>query len=171
MAAEPILIFFLPRENKSMMKLPAGIILMLGTVLLVSGCGVNRSSARLSPDADLSKVKSFYVIKLSADKNGVNVLIRDRLIKMGYSARSGNESIPKGTDIVITYRDKWHWDVTLYLWDLTVDFRNADTGSVIATGHALHTGLSKTSPEKIVEEVLTKIFGQAGLLPRNTDIN
>ena len=40
--------------------------LVLGTLLFVSGCS-NRATATLSPGADLSKVKTFYVVHQPKD--------------------------------------------------------------------------------------------------------
>jgi hypothetical protein len=92
-------------------------------------------------------------------------LIRDKLIALGYSARSGNGAPPQGTDLLVTYWDKWSWDITPYMLELTIQFRNAENGSVVATGHALHTSLSRRSPEQFAAEVMENMFRQSRLRP------
>lgn len=145
-----------------MKKRSAGAILLLGALLLVGGCA-NQTSATLSPGVDLSKVKSFYVVKFAADKNAIDVLIRDRLTKLGYTAKSGPEmpAADYNTDVVVTYRDKWVWDITMYMIDLTITFRAPDSGFPMASGYSMHASLSRESPERMVEEVLTSIFNKA----------
>src|SRR5690348_16569643 len=64
-------------------------ILVLGSL---SACAVNRQSAEITPGADLSKLKSFYVVKFEPDGRGINSLIADRLTMMGFPATTGPEN-------------------------------------------------------------------------------
>jgi hypothetical protein len=50
------------------------------------------------------------------------------------------------------------WDITLYLLELTVTFRDANTGYPLAVGNSYHTSLTRKSPEEMVDEVITNIF-------------
>ncbi len=127
-------------------------------MVLTSGCAVNRATASLSPGADLSKVKTAYVVKHDKDKNNVNQLIKTKLEKQGYVVPTGPEMpAPYATDMSVTYVDKWMWDITMYMIELTVNFRDPKTNFLIATGNSLHTSLTRKSPEEMVEEVLTNI--------------
>jgi len=131
---------------------------IVGAMVLTSGCAVNRATASLSPGADLSKVKTAYVVKHDKDKNNVNQLIKTKLEKQGYVVTTGPEmSAPYATDMSVTYVDKWMWDITMYMIELTVNFRDPKTNFPIATGNSLHTSLTRKSPEEMVEEVLTNI--------------
>lgn len=144
-------------------KVPTRLLPWLAALLvLVSGCA-NMSTATVSPDTDLRKVKSFYVVKQPADNRGTEKLISAQLVKMGYTARSGPE-LPAANydaDVVVTYVDKWMWDITMYMLELTITFRAPNSGYALASGHSLHTSLTRRSPEEMVEEVLTSIFSKA----------
>jgi hypothetical protein len=133
--------------------------LALGALFLTSGCAVNRATASLSPGADLSTVKSFYVVHLPADGRGIDKLIRDNLVKRGFTATSGPElPQPPKVDAVVTYIDRWVWDITMYMLELTITLRNPASNFPLAVGNSFHTSLSRLSPEEMVDEVLTNIF-------------
>jgi len=133
--------------------------LVLGTLLFVSGCS-NRATATLSPGADLSKLKTFYVVHQPKDTHSLHNLISDKLVKEGYSATAGPE-LPQSSykvDSIVTYVDRWMWDITLYLLELTVTFRDATNGFPLAVGNSYHTSLTRKSPEEMVDGVLTNIL-------------
>ena len=82
--------------------------LLLAAVLFTSGC-INRATATLSPGADLTRLKSFYVVHQPKDTHGIHNLIRDKLAKDGFTATAGPE-LPQTSyqaDSVITYVDRW----------------------------------------------------------------
>src|SRR5262247_656204 len=133
--------------------------LVLGALLFVSGCS-NRATATLSPGADLSKLKTFYVVHQPKDTHNLHNLISDKLVREGYSATAGPE-LPQSSyrvDSIVTYVDRWMWDITLYLLELTVTFRDATNGFPLAVGNSYHTSLTRKSPEEMVDEVLTNIL-------------
>ena len=131
-------------------------------VSLGSGCAVNRATAKLVGDANLSNVKKIYVVKFEPDKRDLNKLIADQLAKMGYEATTGPESeIPKGVDAVASYRDKWMWDITNYMIELTITLKDPENKYALAVGNSYHTSLSRKSPEEMIQEVLTNIFKNA----------
>ncbi len=134
--------------------------LVLGAMALASGCAVNRATANVSPDADIGKVKSFYVVKHPEDGRGIEKLISDNLEKRGFRSSSGPDAAqaPSGTDAVVTYVDKWMWDITMYMIELTVTMRNPSNNFPMASGNSMHTSLTRKSPPEMVDEVLTNIF-------------
>lgn len=127
--------------------------------LLATGCS-NRATATLSPGADLSAVKTFYVVHQPRDTHNLHYLIRDRIVKEGYTASAGPESERSSHKVnsVVTYVDRWVWDITLYLLELTVTLRDADNNFPLAVGNSYHTSLTRKSPEEMVDEVMTNIF-------------
>lgn len=136
--------------------------LLLAAVLFASGC-INRATATLSPGADLTRLKTFYVVHQPKDTHGIHNLIRDRLAKDGLTATAGPE-LPQASyqaDSVITYVDRWVWDITLYLLELTVTLRDTTNGFPLAVGNSFHTSLTRKSPEEMVDEVMTNIFNAA----------
>lgn len=128
---------------------------MLAATMMAVGCA-NRSTASLMEGVDLSKTKSFYVVQNNKQLDG---LIKDNLIKRGFVATVGPElPLPYKADAVLSYTDKWQWDITMYLLELTITFRNPVNNYPMAVGNSYHTSLSRKSPEAMVDEVLTNIF-------------
>jgi len=122
--------------------------------ILTSGC-VNKATA--TPYKETAKLHSVYVKKLSADEHNIDKIIVDKFKSMGYKATSGTEVSPD-TDVVVTYVDKWAWDMTMYMLELTVVVREPKTDFPLATGNSLHSSLTRESPKEMVNEVINNIF-------------
>jgi hypothetical protein len=132
-------------------------VLLFTTIL--SGCAVNKMDAQIFPDQDLSKINSFYVVKLDADERGVNELISSKLSAIGKQASTGSAAnAPAKVDALVTYTDKWMWDITMYMLELTVVIQDPTDKFPIAKGYSMHTSLTRLSPEKMVDEVITNIY-------------
>jgi hypothetical protein len=142
-------------KQKSILSLL--VLIILG---LTSGCAVNKTSATVSPDVDLSKVKTFYVIQQPKDQRGVERIISDNLTARGFKATAGPDpgKPPADVDAVVTYVDKWMWDLTMYLVELTVVVRDPRNNYPMATANSFHTSMTRKSPPEMVDEVLTNIF-------------
>ncbi|HMW17301.1 MAG TPA: hypothetical protein PKN13_05810 [Accumulibacter sp.] len=143
---------------KSMLKLVA--IAGLATIL-TSGCAVNRATATVDPGADLTKLKTMYVKKIPADSGGTNVLIAEKLTSKGVSVTTGEGPAPAGIDALVTYADRWMWDITMYMLELTVTLRDANTNLPLASGNSYHTSLTRLSPKEMVNEVIDNIYKKA----------
>lgn len=127
-------------------------------LLLTMGCS-STLQAKRAPGADLSSLKTFYVQKLPADGRGIERLIADRLTQMGFRAISGSgETPPVPVDAIVTYQDKWMWDITMYMIELSIQLREPQSRMVLATSRSRRPSLVRKSPEGMVEEVLTEIF-------------
>ena len=134
------------------------VLALIGVMSFMTGCAVNRTSANLTPGTDLSKIKTAYVVKHDKDKYNVNQIIKTKLESKGYVVTTGPElPAPYPTDISVTYIDKWMWDITTYMIELTVNFRDPKSNFPIATGNSFHTSLTRKSPTEMVEEVLSNI--------------
>jgi len=135
--------------------------IVLAGLMLLSAClgGCASLNASKAPDADLKKLKSFYVQRLPEDKRGIEKLIATRLTTMGYPSSSGDaETPPSQVDAIVTYQDRWMWDITMYMIRLDVQVRDGEHRNVLATGQTMRPSLQRKSPEGMVEEVLTEIF-------------
>lgn len=142
-----------------MLKRVALLFTMLCAMALTTGCAVNRATATLSPGADLSKAKSVYVVKQPKDKEGVDDLIAKDLQKRGYAVTRGPElNTGYEADMAVTYVDKWMWDITMYMLELTVTMRDGKTGFPMAVGNSYHTSLTRKSPPEMVDEVMNNVF-------------
>jgi hypothetical protein len=133
--------------------------LALLVLSLTSGCAINRATATVTPDADLGSAKAFFVVQLREDSRGIGKLVSDNLVKRGFRASAGAEvPRPPKVDAVVTYVDRWMWDMTMYMVELTLTIRNPESNFPMASGNSYHTSLSRKSPEEMVDEVLTNIF-------------
>ncbi len=133
----------------------AGLALLL---LILAGCA-NREGATITPGADLSRLRSFHVVKFEPDERGIERLIAAELRSLGYTAGSGPEAAkPADVDAVVTYSDRWMWDFTMYMLSLDITLRDGRTGFPMAVGQSMHASLTRKSPEEMVREVLGNIF-------------
>lgn len=138
---------------------PAFNIFLVFSLLLFSGCAVNRATATVTPGMNFKNVKSFYVMKQPKDTSGIEKLISDNLVKRGYRSSYGS-SQPTQVDAVVTYVDKWMWDITMYLFELTITIRNPSNDFPMANGNSFHTSLTRKSPEEMVDEVMANILNK-----------
>jgi hypothetical protein len=137
------------------------LVFFLAVMFCASGC-VNRAGATWDSSASAAQMESFYVTKLGPDERGINKLISDKLVSMGLAATTGlGNDIPSGVDILVEYADKWMWDLTMYMVELTITFRDPETEIPLGSGNSLHTSLTRKSPEEMVDEVLANIFKKA----------
>jgi hypothetical protein len=126
---------------------------LVAAVLLLSACATVNSSK--APDANLKRLKTFYVARLPADERGIEKLFATRLQQMGYPSTSGDaQTPPSKVDAVLTYQDRWMWDITMYMIRLDVQIRDGESGAILATGQVMRPSLQRKSPEGMVEEVL-----------------
>jgi len=139
---------------KNLMKLVSAVLLV---AVLTTGCAVNRATATVDPGAKLDTVKTFYVKHHEPDERRIDKLIADNLRVRGYQVTTG-EPVPAQVDAVVTYVDKWFWDITMYMLELTVQFREPKTDFPLATGNSFHTSLTRKSPPEMVDEVLGNIL-------------
>lgn len=131
---------------------------LLGLVAaLTTGCAVNRATGSVDPSANLSSLKTMYVKKLPDDDN-TYTLIADKLRTKGVTVSTGSEAPPSNVDAVVTYIDKWMWDITMYMLELTITIRDPKTDFPLATGNSFHTSLTRLSPKEMVNEVVDNIY-------------
>jgi hypothetical protein len=138
---------------------------------LLSGCSKVVLKADSDPNMDISTIKSFYVQKLPADNRGLEVKIASQLNDFGYQATSGVNALPtQPVDAIVTYTDRWMWDITMYMLELNIEFRDPDTNYVFASGNSYRTSLVRKPPEHMIEEVLRKILGMPPIVEtKDTD--
>ena len=130
---------------------------LISLVLALAGCAT--LSASKAPDAHLDTLKTFYVVRQPKDSKGIEKLFADRLTTMGRKATFGDApGLPEPVDAVVTYQDKWMWDINMYLIQLDVQIRDGKTGEILASGTSMRPSLERKSPEAMVEETLKEIF-------------
>ena len=127
--------------------------LLLGALSL-AGCA-SQSKSMLTPGTDLSTIKTVYVVKQPKDTRNIDDLIKTNLEKRGFKVIKGPEStVAYPADAALTYVDRWHWDLTMYLIELTINLRDPKSGFPLAMGNSMHTSLNRKSPDLMVDEVV-----------------
>lgn len=130
---------------------------LVATTLLQTGCAVNRATATVDPSIHWESVKSVHVVKVPEDGRGIEVLLADKLRSRGFSVTVDPDAHP-AADAIVTYNDKWMWDITMYMIELTVSFRAPKSNFPLATGNSYHTSLTRKSPKEMVDEVVDNIL-------------
>lgn len=131
---------------------------MLGLIAaLMSGCAVNRATGSVDPSANLASLKTMYVKQIPADDN-TYTLIADKLRSKGITVTTGTGAPTTNVDAVVTYIDKWMWDITMYMLELTITIRDPKSDFPLATGNSFHTSLTRLSPKEMVNEVVENIY-------------
>ena len=129
--------------------------------VFMTGCAVNRATATVDPSAQLDKLRTLQVKKLEGEDGTVRKLIADKLQARGYAIAKDGQT-PEKVDGVVTYVDRWMWDITMYLLELTITIRDPQTDYPLANGNSFHTSLTRKSPPEMVDEVLGNIFKESG---------
>ncbi len=140
---------------KGFLKLAA---MMAVVASLTTGCAVNRATGSVEPGTNLAALKTMYVKKPQGDDGGTGDLIVDKLRSKGVTVTSGTDANPKNVDSVVTYTDKWMWDITMYMLELTVVLRDPNSNFPQAKGNSYHTSLTRLSPKEMVNEVVDNIY-------------
>ena len=125
--------------------------------LTLSACA-NRQSVSVAPTTNMASLKTIYVVHQPKDKNQVNQLIAENLRSRGITATTGASPSPNNVDAVITYIDRWMWDITMYLLQLTVTVSDPKTNAQLATATSLHGSLTRLSPAEMLNETISNIY-------------
>ena len=140
---------------------PKRVALVILLAALSSGCVSTSLTSDVDPQTDLSSLESFHVLKFEPDNRGIHNLIANALNNRGKTAVATDER-PDEIDaqVMVTYQDKWMWDITMYMLELNVELRDPRTDYVLATAKSFRTSLARKSPEAMVEEVIGKLFDE-----------
>ena len=125
----------------------------------------HESTRQLSPGFSangITGMRSFYVRKHSDDDYELGEDIVSELQLMGYRATTGSAESPPGrVDGVITYTDKWMWDISMYLLSLDVQLQEPASDAALASAKTIRTSLVRKSQKEMVRETLSKLFEES----------
>ena len=136
-------------------------ILIAALLLSFTGCASVQVGGSLAPGASsqITKDSSFYVVKLAEDERGVELKIANHLQERGYKATSGTvNGKPDNVDVVVTYQDRWMWDMTMYMIRLNITLENGETSELLGSGESYRTSLARKSPETMIQEIFDEIL-------------
>lgn len=141
-------------------------ITLLFIIFALTGCSKTIVRSDSVSNFDLSSLKSMYVVKLPADGRGMEKIIANKLNEFGFSAHYGPNSKPtEPVDAIVTYKDRWMWDITMYLLEIDIQLHNPESNFVFASGTSYRTSLVRKSPEYMIDEVFRDLFAGKIELP------
>jgi hypothetical protein len=129
------------------------------SLLAVGGCAVNRATATADPALRWDTLRTLHVKQLEGEDGSTKKLIAEKLAASGFKVTADPEPNPQA-DAVVTYVDKWMWDITMYMLELTITIREPKTDFPLATGNSFHTSLTRKSQKEMVDEVVENILRQ-----------
>jgi len=124
--------------------------------IMLSGCAADltTSSKKIPPD-----VRKIYVQTVEGDGYNVDGIIAQQLKSMGYTAVVGAAAKPsQQMDVILTYNDQWSWDMSVFLFKLTIKVRDPLSGKLITAGEVRRTSFARTSAEEMARELLEELF-------------
>lgn len=130
-------------------------------VVLLSACVAN-TSGQLALPKDVAKQGTYYVQRQPADERDLASLIAKNMQGRSMQATAGPESArPADVAYVVTYVDKWMWDMRMYLYDLRIEVRDAKDQSILGYGQSMQSSLKAMgqSHEDVIDTALDQLFG------------
>jgi len=134
-------------------------LLLFIAVLLMTGCAKVVIKSDADPNVNLAALNTFYVQKFDPDNRGLEQIIANKLNEFGFQATSGVDAVPPyPVDALVTYKDRWMWDLTNYMLEINIEFRNPESNFMFASGKSYRTSLARKSPEEMIDEVIRDLF-------------
>jgi hypothetical protein len=132
----------------------------LAVALSLAACA--KLSSRVTPNTDLNRYETYFVVRHAKDIRLIDEIIRDEMVLLGLKTDSGTiGQKPPNVDVIVTYEDRWAWDMTTYMLSLTIDFRDARNNVLLATGQSYRPSLERKPPQEMAREVLQSIMQKA----------
>ena len=129
------------------------------SLMSFGGCAVNRATASADAALRWDSLKTLHVKQLEGEDGSTKKLIAEKLRANGFKVSADPEPNVQA-DAVVTYVDRWMWDMTMYMLELTVVVREPKSDFPLATGNSFHTSLTRKSPKEMVDEVIDNILKQ-----------
>ncbi len=141
------------------MKKFSKFLLLFLPIFFITGCAIHKNEAFIIPNGDKLENKSFFVLHSLGDKRHLEEIIRDVLVEKGFVAISGQkENMPEKIDVLVTYEDRWMWDLGNYLIQLDIQFRNPKNEYPFVAGETVRTSLIRKEPKFMADEVISKML-------------
>lgn len=135
------------------------VVVGLACLTVFAACATNREHARFDLDRDIQASDVFYVVQSTDDQRELGKLIADNLSTRGMTASSGSaDSKPDGITVLVTYEDRWNWDITMFLIEMTITLRDPTTEDAFAIGSSYHTSMSRLNPVEMIDEIISNLI-------------
>ena len=108
----------------------------------------------------------FYVEHQPEDGRHLESVIVEVLVERGFLALTAKfQRIPADADFLVTYVDRWQWDMRMYLLDLRIEVRDPVSRQLIAYGQSYQSSLKAMgwSHKDVIELAISQLLGRDGL--------
>jgi hypothetical protein len=128
------------------------------------GFGCASLTATVEPGTNLSKLGKVYIPHYTSDNIALENIIAAQLEAKGMKNVSSGDPLakPADTQTLVIYEDYWYWDITMYMKHLKIEFQDAKTRKVLATGISYRPSLARVPHEKMIAETIDAIYETAG---------
>ena len=132
---------------------------IIGLCLLSVGCA-GTSATPLGAAARVDTA-TFYVENHGTDQRNIESVIAGALEARGVRATGGHRGqAPENVDFIVSYEDRWGWDMRTYLRLIRIDVRDAKSGAIVGSSESHQDSLTAMgkSWEEIVESTTAQLF-------------
>jgi len=131
---------------------------LLALSLLFTSC--TSLKTQRSPGASLEGKRLFYVERHPEEDWGFHQMIADEMCMMGHTATAGEPNLaPASADAIVTYDDKWSWDLSPWMYGLDLRILDARTRTLIVKTSNRRGSLFRRNPKQMAQETLRASFG------------
>jgi len=103
----------------------------------------------------------YFVENHGGDHRNLEQIIANVIEVRGIKVTAGGPGQqPANATFVVTYVDRWAWDMRTYLRDIRIEVRNAKTGAIVADARSYQGSLSAMgdSYQEIVQRTAQQLF-------------
>lgn len=128
--------------------------------LCLVGC-VGTTTGQLTLPKEQVLAGSYFVQRHEKDDRDLASTIANSMKERGLNATAGTAAQrPPEATYVVTYVDKWMWDMRMYLYDLRIDLRDARDQSILGYGQSMQSSLKAMGQthEDVINRALDQLF-------------
>jgi hypothetical protein len=134
---------------------------LLFLFLLALGCAGSSSTPLMASARE--KTTTYYVQNHGDDQRSLDQIIVYALRARGVQATGGSQGqTPKDVDFIVTYEDRWAWDMRTFLRLIQIDVRDPKSGALVATSQSHQDSLSSmgSTYQEIVQRTADQLFDE-----------
>lgn len=134
------------------------LLLALGALVLTACSSVH---THRNPQADLGKLKRYFVEHRLTDNNHIDELIVSELKRRGLEASAGPLTMmPESVDALINYEDVWAWDFKSYLLELNLVVQHPHSNRIFANATYRQPTIVTKNASEVVREIFVQLYGR-----------
>ena len=128
--------------------------------ILLVGC-VGNTSGQLALPKEQVQTGGYFVQRHDKDTRDLASTIAKSMQARGLNVTAGTAAErPAEAAYIVTYVDKWMWDMRMYLYDLRIELRDARDQSILGYGQSMQSSLKAMGQthEDVVNRALDQLF-------------